>query len=50
MEEEEEERRRSVERLEREMEDRRRGKLFRQEIAAFTENLERKLVCLLQYK
>ena len=42
-EEEEEQRRRDVERLEREIEDRRRGKLFKKELAEFTDQLEKKL-------
>ena len=42
-EEEEAERIRNLERLQREIEDRRRGKLFRQELAAFSENLEKNI-------
>jgi len=42
-EEEEAERIRNLERLQREIEDRRRGKLFKQELAAFNENLERNI-------
>lgn len=42
-EEEEAERIRNLERLQREIEDRRRGKLFRQELAAFNENLEKNI-------
>jgi hypothetical protein len=42
-EQEEEQRRRDVERLERDMEDRRRGKFFKDEMAYFFENLEKRL-------